>query len=68
MTSIVLQRQGEGETWMFEDLYHKLKSIKKFEYTNENLEEQINQGINWADTYLKEFGNYQMANLPWMKK
>lgn len=68
LTSIVLQRKGEGATWMFEDLYHKLKSIKKFEYTNETLEEQINQGINWADNYLKEFGNYQKENLPWMKK
>lgn len=68
LTSIVLQRKGEGATWMFEDLYHKLKGIKKFEYTNENLEEQINQGIDWADNYLKEFGNYQMENLPWMKK
>ena len=68
LTSIVLQRKGEGATWMFEDLYHKLKSIKKFEYTNESLEEQINLGIDWADNYLKEFGNYQMENLPWMKK
>ena len=68
LTTIVLQRQGEGATWMFEDLYHKLKSIQKFEYTNENLEEQINLGINWADNYLKEFGNYQMENLPWLKR
>ena len=68
LTSIVLQRKGEGATWMFEDLYHKLNSIKKFEYTNETLEEQINQGIDWADNYLKEFGNYQKKNLPWMKK
>lgn len=68
LTSIVLQRKGEGATWMFEDLYHKLKNIKKFEYKNENLEEQIDQGLNWADNYLKEFGNYQMENLPWMKK
>ncbi len=34
LTSIVLQRHGEGSTWMFEDLYHRLQNIKKFEYTN----------------------------------
>jgi len=68
LTSIVLQREGEGATWMFEDLYPKLNNIKKFDYKNENLEQQINQGIDWANNYLKEFGNYQQENLPWMKE
>jgi hypothetical protein len=67
LTSIVLQRQGQGSTWMFEDLYHKLKSIKKFEYANNNLEEQINNGIAWAREYLKSFGEYQKQKLPWLK-
>lgn len=35
LTTIVLQRQGEGSTWMFEDLYHRLQNIKKFEYTSD---------------------------------
>ncbi|MPS66616.1 hypothetical protein [Chryseobacterium sp.] len=56
LTSVVLQRQGEGSTWMFEDLYHKLNNIKKFEYTNDTLEEAINLGIEWANDYLKSFG------------
>jgi hypothetical protein len=68
LTSIVLQRQGEGSTWMFEDLYHKLQNIKKFEYTNDNLEDQINVGIDWAKEYLKSFGNYQKLKLPWFNK
>ena len=55
LTSIVLQRHGEGSTWMFEDLYHKLQNIKKFEYTNDDLEEQVNLGIEWANNYLKAF-------------
>lgn len=66
LTSIVLQRQGEGSTWMFEDLYHKLNNIKKFEYDNEDLEEQINIGITWAEAYAKSFGDYQRQKLPWM--
>jgi len=68
LTSIVLQRQGEGSTWMFEDLYHKINNIKKFEYTNDTLEEQINIGIAWAREYAKSFGDYQKQKLPWFKK
>jgi hypothetical protein len=68
LTSIVLQRQGEGSTWMFEDLFHRLQNIKKFEYTNDTLEEQINIGIEWANDYAKSFGDYQKQKLPWLKK
>lgn len=67
LTSIVLQRQGEGSTWMFEDLYHRLQNIKKFEYTNDTLEEQINVGIEWANEYAKSFGDYQKLKLPWLQ-
>ncbi|MCE7053040.1 hypothetical protein LZF95_00025 [Algoriphagus sp. AGSA1] len=67
LTSIVLQRQGEGSTWMFEDLYHRLRNIKKFEYTNDTLEEQINIGIEWANTYLGSFSKFQKDRLPWFK-
>jgi hypothetical protein len=68
LTSIVLQRQGEGSTWMFEDLYHRLQNLKKFEYTNETLEEQINIGITWANEYAKSFGDYQKRKLPWLRR
>lgn len=68
LTSIVLQRQGEGSTWMFEDLYHKINNIKKFEYTNDNFEEQINIGIAWAKEYAKSFGDYQKLKLPWLNR
>ena len=68
LTTIVLQRQGDGATWMFEDLYHRLNNIKKFEYTNDTLEQSINTGIEWAGNYLKSFGNYQKEKLPWFQK
>ena len=67
LTSIVLQRQGEGSTWMFEDLYHRLQNIKKFEYTNETLEDEINLGIEWANSYLSTFGKFQKEKLPWFQ-
>jgi hypothetical protein len=67
LTTIVLQRTGEGSTWMFEDLYHRLQNIKKFEYTNDDLEIQIRAAIDWATDYLKSFGGYQKQVLPWFK-
>ena len=67
LTTIVLQREGEGSTWMFEDLYPRLKSIKKFDYNNDNLEEQIDKAIKWANGYLKSFGEFQKTNLPWFR-
>ncbi len=36
-------------------------------YTNDNLEEQLNIAIDWANGYLKAFGNYQKDKLPWLK-
>lgn len=67
LASIVLQREGEGSTWMFEDLYHKLNNINKFEYTNDNLGERINICITWAKEYSKSFGDYQKQKLPWFR-
>lgn len=67
LTTIVLQLQGQGATWMFEDLYHKLNNIKKIEYTNPTLEEEINIGIEWANDYLKSFVDFQKDKLPWRK-
>ena len=68
LTSIVLQQENKGATWMFEDLYHRLNNIKKFEYQENNFEKQIDIGISWANEYLESFGNYQIDNLPWLKK
>jgi len=68
LVCIVLQKEGKGATWMFEDLYHRLKSIKKFEYENVDLETQIDKGIKWANNYLKNFGEYQLKKLPWLRK
>ncbi len=63
-----MQKEGKGATWMFDDLYHHLTNIKKFEYKNANLENQIDSGIEWANNYLKEFGKYQLKKLPWLRE
>lgn len=67
LTTIVLQRENTGATWMFEDLYNRLNNIKKIEYNDDTFSQQIEAGINWGYDYLKQFGNYQRNNLPWLK-
>lgn len=67
LTTIVLQKKGVGATWMFEDLYLRLKNIQKFEYEDEDLEKQINSGIEWANDYFRSFSDYQKRILPWFK-
>lgn len=68
LTCIVLQEEGKGATWMFEDLYHKLKNINKVEYIKDDLEQQIENGISWANDYNKSFADFQCDKLPWFKK
>lgn len=67
LTTIVLQKRDTGATWMFEDLYPRLKNIQKFEYEDDDLEKQINAGIEWANSYLKSFSDYQKRILPWFE-
>ena len=67
LTCVILQEEGKGATWMFEDLYHRQKNISKVEYTDNNLETQIEVGISWANDYNKSFTEYQKQKLPWFK-
>jgi hypothetical protein len=65
--SLILQEESKGATWMFEDLYAKLRSIKKVTYEPDALEDAVKAVANWAEEFVKEFGRYQQAHLPWMK-
>ncbi|EXY97905.1 hypothetical protein M081_5137, partial [Bacteroides fragilis str. 3998 T(B) 4] len=67
MPTVVLQQKDKGATWMFEDLYQRMTNIKKIEYTNDNMEEQVDAGIKWAFDYLTQFGIYQKNTIPWLK-
>ena len=67
MPTVVLQQKDKGATWMFEDLYQRMANIKKIEYTNDNMEEQVDAGIKWAFDYLTQFGIYQKNTIPWLK-
>jgi len=66
--TVVLQERGHGATWMFEDAYAKHKHWHKVEYTDNGLEAGIEEAVAWAEKLVREFGYYQLATLPWLKK
>ena len=66
--TVVLQEEGEGATWMFEDAYAKHKHWHKFTYKDNGLEHAVEQAATWAEKFVGEFADYQAANLPWLKK
>lgn len=66
--TVVLQEEGRGATWMFEDAYAKHKHWHKLEYRNDALEAAVDQAAAWAEKFVQEFVDYQTATLPWLKK
>lgn len=66
--TVVLQEEGQGATWMFEDAYAKHRHWQKFTYAKNELPAIVEQAAAWAEKFVGEFAAYQEANLPWMKK
>ncbi len=66
--TVVLQEQGKGATWMFEDAYAKHRHWHKVTYEEDKLESAVEQAVAWAEAFLAEFRAYQAAALPWLKK
>ncbi|MBW1999916.1 MAG: hypothetical protein JRJ29_18390 [Deltaproteobacteria bacterium] len=65
--TVVLQEEGKGATWMFEDAYGKHKHWRKFEYQPNGLKDAIKAAVTWAEEFIREFGQFQKARLPWLK-
>lgn len=65
--TIVLQEEGKGATWMFEDAYAKHRHWKKFLYSPSTLQDEIKNAVTWAENFIKEFGQFQKEKLPWLK-
>lgn len=65
--TIVLQEEGKGATWMFEDAYAKHRHWKKFLYHPNMLNDEIKNAVTWAENFIKEFGQFQKEKLPWLK-
>lgn len=66
--TVVLQEEGKGATWMFEDAYAKHKHWQKITYEGEGLESAVTRAVDWAEKFVREFAAYQMAHLPWLSK
>ena len=64
----VLQEDGKGATWMFEDAYAKHRHWRKFTYKAGELPATVEAAAAWAEEFVREFAAYQQANLPWLKK
>lgn len=64
----VLQEEGKGATWMFEDAYAKHRHWQKFTYRADDLPAAVEAAAAWAEQFVREFAAYQEANLPWLKK
>lgn len=65
--TVILQEEGKGATWMFEDGYAKHKHWHKIEYTPEVLEFAVEAAAKWAEEFVRQFGAYQSKVLPWMR-
>ncbi len=66
--AVVLQEEGKGATWMFEDAYAKHRHWHKLTYKNDHLQNAVEQAAAWSEKLRGEFGDYQALNLPWLKK
>jgi len=66
--TVVLQEERKGATWMFEDAYAKHKHWHKLTYKGNALELAVEQAAVWAEKFVSEFADYQVANLPWLRK
>ncbi len=62
--TVVLQEEGKGATWMFEDAYAKHKHWHKLVYRDDELEHAVERAAAWAEEFVKEFSRYQAATLP----
>lgn len=64
----VLQEEGKGATWMFEDAYAKHRHWHKVTYVDGQLGTAVEDAVKWAESFLGEFRAYQAAALPWLRK
>jgi hypothetical protein len=65
--TVVLQEEGKGATWMFEDAYAKHRHWHKIVYNRDELHSSVEQAAEWAEKFVREFASYQVSKLPWLK-
>jgi hypothetical protein len=66
--TVVLQEEGQGATWLFEDAYAKHRHWHRLTYKNHGeLEAAVVDAVAWAEAFITEFADYQTAKLPWLQ-
>jgi hypothetical protein len=65
--TVVLQEEGKGATWMFEDAYAKHSHWHRITYKSDELESAVEASVDWAEEFAHKFSNYQTTHLPWLK-
>jgi hypothetical protein len=63
----LLQEEGKGATWMFEDAYAKALNWKKFTYSSARLRATVREAAEWAEQFTKKFAAHQKRVLPWLR-
>lgn len=66
--TVILQEEGKGATWMLEDAYAKHKHLHKLSYKKSDLEQAVEMAAAWAEKFVRDFGDYQTATLPWLSR
>lgn len=66
--SAILQEEGKGATWMFEDAYFRNLGWKKFDYQPAALDAAVASAASWAEDFVQRFARHQRVVLPWLRK
>jgi hypothetical protein len=66
--TVVLQEEGKGATWMFEDAYAKHRHWHKITYKEGTLHGAVREAVAWSERFVGAFAAKQAATLPWLKK
>lgn len=61
----IMQLDGQGATWMTEDMIAKHALLKKFEYQDASLESQVEEAMSWAETRIAENVKVNKGAWPW---
>mgnify|MGYP006289454077 CR=1 FL=1 len=64
--TVVLQEEGKGATWMFEDAYAKHAHWHKITYDPSELHQAVDRAAEWAEEFVEGYAQYQVDNLPWL--
>ena len=63
----IIQKSGKGATWMIEELYSKMTTMKKFVFDDDTLNEKLDEAELWANSTIDNLKQHQ-KQLPWFNK